>query len=363
MSSTAFPAPPTPPADRGASVGLAFGLTCAAGFATVLGGLVVFHRRLVHLANPLSLAIALGVSAGVMLFISLVEIYAESVHLLHQGIKTDAMDEDTANGHAQLAATACFVLGIVVVYALDAVVHWLSPPIHEAATEYDGVEHLARDSLELLLHSPPPPSHDVEAPAAALVPSPAASAVSVSVVYHRPDDPRPEQRKRLESARQRAQLQRMSLLSALALGLHNLPEGVATFVAASQNSSVGFSLAVGIGLHNIPEGIAVAAPIYFATGSRWRGLLWCAISAVAEPVGGALAWLLLGNGLNPVTEGVLFGVICGIMVCISVKELLPTARRFAGDAPAHQRLVTLGVFAGMLVMVASLILFAYAGSE
>ncbi|KAJ0402799.1 hypothetical protein ATCC90586_004896 [Pythium insidiosum] len=353
---TPLPALPVPPADRGASVGLAFGLTCAAGFATVLGGLVVFHRRLVHLANPLSLAVALGVSAGVMLFISLVEIYAESVHLLHEGIKTDGMDEDTANGHAQLAATACFVLGIIIVYILDAVVHWLSPPIHEAATEYDGVEHLARDSLEML-GSPQP--HDIEA---APLPSPATS----SVVYRRPPSagaPAPSiEQIKLHSAQQKAQLQRMSLLSALALGLHNLPEGVATYVAASQNSSVGFSLAVGIGLHNIPEGIAVAAPIYFATGSRWRGLMWCAISAVAEPLGGVLAWLLLGDGLNPVTEGVLFGVICGIMVCISVKELLPTARRFAGDAPQNQRLVTIGVFAGMLVMVASLILFAYAGN-
>ncbi|OWY98942.1 Zinc (Zn2)-Iron (Fe2) Permease, partial [Phytophthora megakarya] len=132
----------------------------------------------------------------------------------------------------------------------------------------------------------------------------------------------------------------------------------ATYVGAIQNSSVGFSLAVGIGLHNIPEGITVAAPIYFATGSRWRGIFWCAISAVAEPVGGHVAWLAIGDGMDPVSEGNLFGIMCRVMVCICVKGLIPTSYRFTKDKP---HVVTVGMFAGMFIMVASLTLFGYAG--
>ncbi|GLE07553.1 hypothetical protein PINS_up018106 [Pythium insidiosum] len=94
----------------------------------------------------------------------------------------------------------------------------------------------------------------------------------------------------------RLALTRMGVLSAIAIGLHNFPEGIATYVGAIEDSSVGFALAVGIGIHNIPEGIAVAAPIYFATGSRWRGIMWCAISAAAEPIGGVIAWLAMGDG-------------------------------------------------------------------
>jgi ZIP family zinc transporter len=150
----------------------------------------------------------------------------------------------------------------------------------------------------------------------------------------------------------------MGLLSALALGIHNIPEGIATYVGAIEDSSVGISLAIGIGLHNIPEGIAVAAPIYFATGSRWKGIMWCAISAIAEPFGGFLAWLTIGDGMDPVTEGILFGIVCGIMVCICVKELWPTAYKFAG---AKTHYVAFGTFAGMFIMVTSLILFGYAG--
>ncbi|TMW61330.1 hypothetical protein Poli38472_012521 [Pythium oligandrum] len=333
-------------------VSTAFALTIAAGSATVLGGCVVFHKRLVHLANPLSLAIALSLSAGVMLFISLVEIYSEAVHLLHDGLRTSEMSEKTANGHAQLAATACFAGGIVLLYLVDAVVHHLAPHVHDATAEYDGLAQL-RHSYERISQR--------QASRRALQ----AHGDEESGEYVGQQTPGTGETGEKEGvkdmdAQRRAELQRMSLLSAFALALHNFPEGIATFVAAKRDSNVGVSLAIGIGLHNIPEGIAVAAPIYFATGSRWRGLLWCAVSAAAEPLGGVLAWLVLGDGLNPVAEGVLFGLICGIMVGISIKELLPTAYRFAGEPQQH--LVALGVFGGMFVMVTSLILFGYAGA-
>ncbi|KAK1944747.1 Zinc transporter ZupT [Phytophthora citrophthora] len=316
----------------GHAVAVAFALNIAAGAATILGGMVVFSKRLVYLANPLSLAVALSISSGVMMFISLVEIFGESVHLLTEGIRTEDMSEETATGHGWLGATACFALGILIIYGIDAIVHKISPE-HEI-TEIENL-HDVRESM----HQFESNGKTMRAPLNAA-----------------PTQPTSYQIKMDEKAKRA--LQRMGVLSALAIGIHNLPEGIATYVGAIQNSSVGFSLAVGIGLHNIPEGIAVAAPIYFATGSRWRGIMWCAISAAAEPIGGIIAWLAIGDGMDPVSEGVLFGIVCGIMVCICVKELIPTSYKFA---KGKTYVIAVGMFVGMFIMVSSLTLFGYAG--
>lgn len=318
--------------NTGSDVGTAFALNIAAGFATVLGGCVVFNKHLVHLANPLSLAIALSLSAGVMIFISLVEIFNESVHLLTEGIKTEDMTEETALGHGWLGATACFGFGIMLIYLIDILVHKISPD-HDA-TEVENLENLRE-------------SYDINE----------SRKSGVDIERQTPGSASEGHFMKMNDEAKR-QLQRMGVLSALAIGIHNMPEGIATYVGAIQNTSVGFSLAIGIGLHNIPEGIAVAAPIYFATGSRWRGIMWCCISACAEPLGGLIAWLAIGDGMDPVSEGILFGIVCGIMVCISVKELLPTAYKFARG---KTHVIAFGMFAGMFIMVASLTLFGYAG--
>ncbi|EGZ15404.1 hypothetical protein PHYSODRAFT_251039 [Phytophthora sojae] len=323
----------------GHAVAVAFALNIAAGAATILGGMVVFSQRLVYLANPVSLAVALSISSGVMMFISLVEIFGESVHLLTEGLRTDNMSEETATGHGWLGATACFGVGIALIYVIDVIVHKISPE-HEM-TEIENLEDV-RESIRHFESS-----------------KMAANKTSTPYLEAGPStcvDPTTQYVKMDENAKRA--LQRMGVLSALAIGIHNLPEGIATYVAAIQNSSVGFSLAVGIGLHNIPEGIAVAAPIYFATGSRWRGIMWCAISAGAEPIGGLIAWLAVGDGMDPMSEGILFGIVCGIMVCICVKELIPTSYKFAKE---KTHIVSIGMFAGMFIMVASLTLFGYAG--
>ncbi|TDH67968.1 hypothetical protein CCR75_005412 [Bremia lactucae] len=322
----------------GHEVSIAFALNIAAGAATILGGMVVFSKRLVYLANPQSLAIALSLSSGVMIFISLVQILNESVTLLTEGIRTKDMAEKTANGHGWLGATGCFAIGIALIYLIDWVVHKISPE-HEM-TEIENLHDLRESMCEFESHkeSQKPSSPQLEADLST------SNEPSTNFI-------------RMDEYAKRA-LQRMGVLSALAIGIHNLPEGVATYVGAVQNSSVGFSLAVGIGLHNIPEGIAVAAPIYFATGSRWRGIMWCAISAAAEPIGGVIAWLTIGDGMDPIAEGMLFGIVCGLMVCICVKELLPTSYKFAKD---KTHIVAIGMFSGMFLMVLSLALFGYAG--
>ena len=148
-------------------------------------------------------------------------------------------------------------------------------------------------------------------------------------------------------------LAKMGLMTALAVGLHNFPEGLATFVATLDDPSVGGALAVAIAMHNIPEGMCVAIPVFYATGSRWKGFWFAAVSGLAEPVGALLGYLLLKDAMGPMVYGVMFGVIAGMMVYICVRELLPTAHRY----DPKDNVTSKGIFAGMFFMALSLVLF------
>jgi ZIP family zinc transporter len=153
-------------------------------------------------------------------------------------------------------------------------------------------------------------------------------------------------------------LLRMGLFTALAIGIHNFPEGLATFLAALQDPGLGLAIAVAIALHNIPEGISVSVPIFYATGSRRKAFFYSALSGLAEPIGAVLAYAALrfflgseGGVIPPEVMGVLFGGVAGIMVYISLDELLPTSRAYG---KGHDSLF--GLVAGMMVMSLSLLL-------
>eukprot|EP01023_Acetabularia_acetabulum_P063725 TRINITY_DN8046_c0_g1_i2.p2 TRINITY_DN8046_c0_g1~~TRINITY_DN8046_c0_g1_i2.p2 ORF type:complete len:311 (-),score=50.72 TRINITY_DN8046_c0_g1_i2:508-1440(-) len=149
-------------------------------------------------------------------------------------------------------------------------------------------------------------------------------------------------------------LKKMGLLTALAIFIHNLPEGLATFVAALSSPVSGIAIAFAIAIHNIPEGICVAMPVYYATGSRWKGLLWAFLSGLSEPIGGLLAYLALyGDNMSHLAYGILFSMVAGMMVYISIHELIPTALKY----DPSDMYTTRFVFVGMLVMAASLLLF------
>ena len=151
------------------------------------------------------------------------------------------------------------------------------------------------------------------------------------------------------------QLKNMGVLTAIAIGLHNFPEGLATFVAALEDTKLGAALAVAIAIHNIPEGICVAMPIYYATGSKWKGFWWSFVSGLTEPVGALVGYgVLKGNDMSPAAFGSLFALVAGMMVFISVKELIPTALKY----DPHDEVVTTYVFVGMALMALSLVLFA-----
>ncbi|RLN37350.1 hypothetical protein BBJ28_00020521 [Nothophytophthora sp. Chile5] len=153
-------------------------------------------------------------------------------------------------------------------------------------------------------------------------------------------------------------LQRMGILSAIAVGVHNIPEGIATFVASSEHAYIGLSLAIGVALHNVAEGIAVAAPIYFATGSSWRGLMWCLLSAIAQHIGGIIAFASLGMNADNLSQAVLYGISAGMLVGIGMKEIIPTAYMYANG---RMHLVSAGSLGGMFLMAAGLIFFKYIG--
>ncbi|NPV08714.1 MAG: zinc transporter ZupT [Anaerolineae bacterium] len=152
-----------------------------------------------------------------------------------------------------------------------------------------------------------------------------------------------------EAGSQEANLEKTGLFVALGIGIHNFPEGMASFVGALEDPSLGIAIAVAVAIHNIPEGLAVAAPIYAATGSRRKAFLWSFLSGLAEPVGAGLAALVLLPFLSPAVLGVVLAAVAGIMVFISMDELVPVASSFG-----QEHLPIVGVSLGMVVMAVSL---------
>ncbi len=282
------------------NVWFALGLTVFAGMATAIGSAIAF---MAPRTNYRFLSVATGFSAGVMLYVSFVEIFFKGLNAL-----TPRFGDYW--GHWVNAGS--FFGGMLLIGLIDNLIPAGENP-HETHTE-----------AEIR------PLHDR---AAAVPGSPAAGA-------------------------HRAKLMRMGLFTALAIGIHNFPEGLATFLAALHDPGLGVAIAIAIALHNIPEGVSVSVPIYYATGDRRKAFLYSVLSGLAEPVGAGIAYLLIllfvggdGGAVPPEVMGVLFGGVAGIMVYISVDELLPTSRAYG---KGHDSL--LGLVAGMVVMALSLLL-------
>lgn len=147
-------------------------------------------------------------------------------------------------------------------------------------------------------------------------------------------------------------MHRVGLLTAAAITAHNFPEGLATFFATLDNPSVGLPLAIAIGVHNVPEGVSIAVPVYYATGSKKKAIGAAAISAIAEPAGAIIGYLLLAPFLSPSVFGAVFGVIAGVMVFLALDELMPEAKRYSVGHEAPY-----GMIIGMSAMALSLVLF------
>ena len=141
-------------------------------------------------------------------------------------------------------------------------------------------------------------------------------------------------------------LYRVGFVSMLAIGLHNFPEGIATFMAGFEDAGLGLSIAVAIAMHNIPEGITVALPIYFSTNSRKKAIKYTFISGFAEPLGALLAFRVLRPFIKDMLMGAIFGIVSGIMLYIAIEELIPSSRQYG-----HDRHALIATFSGLCMMM------------
>lgn len=267
----------------------AFLLTLFAGLSTGFGALLAFFSRA---KSHTFLSIGLGFSAGVMVYVSFVEILAKSKNSFMTLYESPILGESLA--------LVCFFTGIGLSALIDRFVPEDVNP-HEPKTDQE-LSVLKSDHQHALL--------------------------------------------------QNAALKRTGIFTALAIGIHNFPEGFATLVAALDNMSIGLSIALAIAIHNIPEGMAVSLPIYHATGNRKSAFWYAFISGLAEPIGAVVGFFILLPLMGELTLGVTFGMVAGIMIYISFDELLPSARVYGN---AHTTI--LGIVLGMMVMAFSLVAF------
>ncbi|SMG22362.1 zinc transporter ZupT [Dethiosulfovibrio salsuginis] len=278
-------------------IAIAFGLTLFAGLATGIGSAIAFFAKR---TNFRFLSISTGFSAGVMLYVSFVEIFFKG---------SEALTEVYGDYWGEWINVGAFFGGIVLIGLIDAFIPQAENP-HEVRSER-AVAPLHNDDV--------------------------------------PDD-----------IKDNPKLMRMGLFTALAIGIHNFPEGLATFLAALHDPSVGVVIAVAIALHNIPEGISVSVPIYYATGDRKKAFLYSFLSGLAEPIGALIAYggivLFTGGSGGAVPQevmGVLFAGVAGIMVYISLDELIPTSNAYG---KGHDSMI--GLVGGMAVMALSLLMMS-----
>ncbi len=265
-------------------IAIAFGLTLFAGLSTGIGSAIAFFAKK---TNTKFLSVSLGFSAGVMIYVSFVEIFFKAKEML-------MVELGTGPGYA--ITLVGFFAGMLLIAIIDKMVPSLENP-HELKM----VEDIGNGAAE---------------------------------------------------ARQKSKLYRMGVMSAVAIALHNFPEGLATFVAAMQDLSLGIPIAVAIAIHNIPEGIAISVPIYHATGSKTKAFKFSFLSGLAEPIGALVGFFLLIPFMTPALFGFVFASVAGIMVFISIDNLLPAAREYG-----QPHLSIYGLIAGMAIMAISLMLF------
>jgi len=336
-------------------------LVLGAGASTGIGAAVVFIPSLVKLASRRVLAASLGFSAGVMTYVSFVEIFGKSL--------LSFVNAGYDDGKAYLYATLCFFAGVVTMLILNYTVDYLLgknghdhhdvPVAPKKTTRNDLDKEIGEgvgDGIPACCGSDPVKQLDNVQKMASVIEiedsgKQEATVEDVAVVVE--NQPREEEGEVVAADDENQRLHKMGLNTAIAIGLHNFPEGLATFVAALQDPKVGAVLAIAIAIHNVPEGLCVALPIYYSSGNRMKGFLWALLSGASEFVAALLGWLILANVFSEIAYGLLFGLVGGMMIMISMKELLPTAHVY----DPKDTCVSLSFIVGMLVMALSLVLF------
>ena len=283
-------------------------LTLGAGIATGIGGAIIMF---VKKFNPKMLCATLGFSAGVMILISLVELFQEA---------RESLALEFGDKMGLFYTLLAFFAGMAIIALIDNLVPKDSNP-HEV------------NSMTIQVHD-----EAVGGKKAVL-----------SFAGEEEEIVREEHRTPPQGGKK---LLRLGIFSALVIAVHNFPEGLATFISAMENPELGASIAFAIALHNLPEGIAVAIPIYYATKQKGRAVGYATLSGIAEPFGGVLGYLVLRSVLTPSLLACVLAVVAGIMVYISLDELLPSAESYG----QHHYAIG-GVISGMVFMSFGLLLF------
>ncbi|MDD3959939.1 MAG: zinc transporter ZupT [Clostridiaceae bacterium] len=279
------------------NVWFAFGLTLFAGLSTGVGSVLAFFTKK---SNTKFLSVSLGFSAGVMIYVSMVEIFFKA---------RGSLIDELGSVKGSWITVIAFFGGMLLIGVIDKLV-----PSSENPHELHSIEEMNEKHPEEGHHA--------------------------------------VQMQKREEAKKNHKLLRMGLFTALAIAIHNFPEGLATFIAALHEPEIAIPIAVAIAIHNVPEGIAVSVPIYFATGSRKKAFFYSFLSGLAEPVGALVGYLILMPFMSETLMGVVFAMVAGIMVFISLDELLPSAREYG-----EHHLSIYGMVGGMVVMAVSLLLF------
>mmetsp|Transcript_14596 Transcript_14596/g.41056 ORF Transcript_14596/g.41056 Transcript_14596/m.41056 type:complete len:347 (+) Transcript_14596:148-1188(+) len=340
------------------NVGIAWAVVIGAASATVLGSALVFLPD--RWITGKFLALSLGLSAGVMLFVSFVDIYmGKAVADLEAHLEESA---ENAAGLAFIFSTLCFFAGTVFVAVMDSMSNLL---LAQAFKGKPGKPSASNPiAIKDILRGEENSAKDIEKTkegAAAICAMPDVESLRDGV-----DDgddglqqlavPLPDHLKPIMAvaAEHCGDLKRLGLMAGAAIAIHNFPEGIATFVAGLTDSPTGISLGVGIALHNIPEGICVAVPLYYATGSKMYAFGLSSLFALSEVAGGLLAYLILWNAMSSLASGIMFAAVGGIMVYVVMVDVYPVALKF----DERQTVVTPAFFAGMFIMATSLMLFS-----
>lgn len=257
--------------DGSGNVGIALLLTLAAGLSTGIGSAIAYF---IKRPKVVYLSFTLGLSAGVMIYVSFAELLPGAVETIGDGW-----------------GVLFFFLGIAFIGIVDLLV-----PEPENPHNLEGLDHPG-------------------------------------------------------SADEGHKLMRAGTMTALAIGIHNFPEGLATFASALSDAKLGVFIAIAIAIHNIPEGIAVSVPIFYATNNKNKAFVYSFLSGLSEPVGAMIGYLLLMPFLTPAVLAGTLALVAGIMIYISLDELLPMAHSYG-----HGHLVIVGIILGMLIMAVSLLM-------
>ncbi len=262
---------------------VAFALTAFAGLSTGIGSALAFFAKNL---NRKFLSASLGFSAGVMIYVSLVEIFPKA---------QESLSSVMSALNAAWATVGAFFLGVLIVAIIDRLI-----PDCDNPHEIHDIKQIREDKDPECLVS----------------------------------------------------LHRTGVFVALAIAIHNFPEGLATFMSALGDTKLGITIAAAIAIHNIPEGISVSVPIYYATGNKKKAFMYSFLSGFAEPVGAIIGYFLLRPFFNEVVFGIIFAAVAGIMVFISIDELIPSAEEYG-----EHHYCIYGFVAGMAIMALSLLLF------